>query len=84
MFATEAPINLETLLDGMAYPIATVEILDYAQDQDASEEALELLRGLPDREFDSLAEINRHLGRLAVLPGNENMWAGEGQDTSTL
>ena len=78
-------INLQELLDGMDYPVATVEILDYAQDQDASEEALELLRGLPDnREFDSLTEINRFLGLMAPLPGNENVWSGDEDDKPTF
>ncbi len=85
MFATDGPINLEELLDGIAFPVSTIEVMAYAEDQDPSEEAMELLRGLPENmEFDSFAELRRHLGLLALQPGNENIFSGEGMDRETL
>lgn len=85
MFATEQPINLAELLDGLEYPVATIEVIAHAEDMDASEEALELLRGLPsDREFDNFQEIHRCLGLMAPLPGNENIWASIDPGVETL
>lgn len=70
----ELPQNLEQLLDGMALPAAKVDILDYAAEQGADEDALEILRALPKDEYATLNEINAALGKLEKQPGSDNLW----------
>lgn len=79
MPATDSPLNLEALLDGLAFPAVRVEIVDYADAHGASEEALELLRAIPDRDYRSLTELNAGLGLVGRQPGGENLWPSNPQ-----
>lgn len=74
MSTPNMPMNLEEVLNGIVFPTAKVEIIVYADQQGASEKALELLRGLPARSYKNMQEINRYLGLVDQQPGNENLW----------
>jgi len=81
------PTNLLELLDGMEFPASLPEIVDYALDQGASEDTLQELRGMPDRDYDSLEEVNRYHNKIEILPGEaaeENMFGSEDAPPSEL
>lgn len=70
-------VNMLEVIDGLDFPVTKAELVDYAQDQGASEEVLDLLQGMPERDYASLPEVNKYLGLIDKLPGNENLWASE-------
>lgn len=72
------PMNLRELLDGMAYPVEKIEIIAYAIDHDASEEALEMLRALPHEHYKGPNLLNRDLGLIGQVAGSMNVWSSAG------
>ena len=78
MPATVMPMNLEEIIDGIEFPAAKVQIVDYAGEQGASEEAMEMLRALPVQNYNNMNEINAELGKVEEQPGSENLWASRG------
>jgi hypothetical protein len=74
---TEMEMNLETLLDGIDFPATKSEIVTYADDQGASEEALEAFRALPKQSYNSFYDVNSGLGMIESLPGNENLFSSK-------
>lgn len=79
MPATDMPINLEELLDGIRYPAAKVDIIDYAENNGASEEALSALWALPSRIYRNTQHVNAGLGLIENQPGGENLWSTTSQ-----
>lgn len=75
MPATAMPKNLENVLDGIDFPAAKVQILAYAGEHGASEEAMEMLRALPVQHYRNMQEINDKLGLIEEQPGSENLWS---------
>ena len=75
MFATDAPINVEEVLDGLSFPASKMQIIAYADDNDASEEAMEMLRAIPAKNYESMKAINKNLGLIEKQPGSENLWS---------
>lgn len=51
-------INIKESLEGIDFPATKEEIVAYATEHDADENALEMLRELPEKVFDSLQEIS--------------------------
>ncbi|HNY64013.1 MAG TPA: DUF2795 domain-containing protein [Deltaproteobacteria bacterium] len=54
------PVNaaeLEWYLEGIAFPATKDEVLNLAQVNHATDETLDLLRGLPDREYSSPDDV---------------------------
>ena len=82
MPATVMPMNLEEIIDGIEFPAAKVQIVDYAGEQGASEEAMEMLRALPVQNYDSMEEINNNLGLIEEQPGSENLWSSNAKSVS--
>jgi hypothetical protein len=64
-------INLLELIDGFPFPGTKAQLVEYAQENDASEEALDTLRGIPDMYYESLRQFNRHATEIDLLPGAE-------------
>jgi len=69
--------NLEELLDDLIFPAAKMDLLAVAEDHDASEDSLELLRALPKEEYGSLPDLNKDLGLVGRGRGDENLWPSE-------
>ena len=46
------PSQIQKFLGGMDYPAGRQEILDRARENDAPEDVLRTLEGLPDREYE--------------------------------
>jgi len=82
MLATNAPVNVEEVLDGLPFPAAKVQIITYAGENDASEEVMEMLRALPVQNYDSMEEINDNLGLIEDQPGSENLWSSNAKSVS--
>ena len=79
MPATEMPMNLEEVLGGIMFPAVKVQIVIYASDHGASEEAMELLRALPVHSYNNMQEINAELGLIERQPGSENLWSSNAE-----
>lgn len=65
-------INYLELIDGMEFPASLIEIVDKAQDSGGSEEAVEMFRALPDKEYRSITEVSNHLIQVERLPGEDS------------
>jgi Protein of unknown function (DUF2795) len=69
-------INYLELIDGMELPATKPEIVAFALDNGASEEALEAFEALPHDEYKTIAALNRDLGLIEQLPGgNSNLFS---------
>lgn len=68
-------LNVEEVLDGIAFPTGRIEIVDYADDHDASEDAMILLRALPSKTYNNMKDISDNIGHIEVEPGAENTWS---------
>jgi hypothetical protein len=64
MNGEEQPVNPEPYLEGAAYPVRKGELLDRARQQGAPEGVRRLLEGLPDRQYDGIADVSRAIGSL--------------------
>lgn len=69
---TEAAPNVLELLDNAELPATKAELVAYAADNDASEEALDMIQAMPDIEYHSIRQINKGLGMIEDLPGTDN------------
>lgn len=74
------PINILEVLDGAPFPLSAIELIDYAQEHDASEDVLDQLQAIPERIYNSIFDVNRGLNEIDALPGSENLWASNGID----
>ena len=70
-------VNLFELLDGLAFPVSKMEIIAYAEDKDASEEAMDQLQYIPDDIYNSMADLNRHANEIEIIEGGPNLWSSE-------
>lgn len=75
MATVRSPLNLEILLDDLAFPAEKAAILNSADENGASDDAMTSLRGLPDQRYTSMVDVNTALGKIARQPGNGNLWA---------
>ncbi len=56
--------QIQTLLEGVALPAEKRELLAYAARQQLQARQLEALRGLPDREYETIDEVGEELARV--------------------
>lgn len=66
------PINYLELIDEIPLPATKPEIVAFAQDNGASEEALEAFEALPRDEYKTIVALNRDLGLIEQLPGGDS------------
>lgn len=74
MHAADISYHLQEALDGIPFPAAKIQIITYAGEQGASEEAMEVLRTIPVRQYQNMVEINQELGLIDSQSGDENIW----------
>jgi len=72
----ESSPDILEILDGVEFPASKVDLVSHAYDNDASEEAVEMLRALPDSSFNHLEDVRRNIGRIESLPGVQQ-WGSE-------
>lgn len=70
-----APVNILEVLDGAEFPATLPELIAFAEDNDASEEVLDQIAAMPDREYESIQDVNRHMNVIAVEEGEENIYS---------
>lgn len=56
------PIQIQKHLKGVDYPASKQELIEHAQQQDADEEILSILKQLPEQEFETPAEVSKAIG----------------------
>jgi hypothetical protein len=59
---TVNPIELQKCLGGVNYPASKEEIIDQAQRHGADKQIMKALDGLPGKEYDSPAAVNKEVG----------------------
>ncbi|MEU3221125.1 DUF2795 domain-containing protein [Streptomyces sp. NPDC006971] len=57
------PIELQKCLGGLGYPAGKESILEQARENGAGEDILDALGALPDKEYESPAEINKEVAQ---------------------
>src|SRR5579871_728780 len=80
MAQSQQPLNILELLDNVAFPATVIELVRVAENNDASEEALDQIRAMPDREYTSIHDVAMHMGEVEELPGQENLWPSAESD----
>lgn len=58
---TVNPIELQKSLGGVSYPAAKQEIVEQAQQHGAGKDIMKALNALPDKEYDSPAEVSKEV-----------------------
>ncbi len=51
------PIQLQKFLGGIDYPVSKDELLDVAEEHGADKRVMDVLNGLPDRQYDSPTDV---------------------------
>lgn len=70
------PINYLELVDKMHFPATKAEIVAYAQEHGASEDALDGFQALPEGLYESFAVLSHKIGKIDQLPGGDmNLWS---------
>jgi hypothetical protein len=58
------PLKVQTFLAGMDYPAIKDDIIDYADSREASEDVLDILKEVPDREYENPADLMKEVGKI--------------------
>jgi hypothetical protein len=58
------PVQVEKLLKGLDYPASKQDIITYAEQHGADENAREALQELPDRTYESPVGISKAIGEI--------------------
>lgn len=58
------PVELEKYLKGLAYPVNTAELIKYAEEHGADENARRVLDQLPDRIFEGPTGVSVAISQL--------------------
>ena len=71
------PLNILEVMDGIAFPVTKTELVQYAIDNDASEDVLDQLHAMPEMSYGSMRDINAHLGEIEDLPNTGGIWESD-------
>ncbi|NJL94048.1 MAG: DUF2795 domain-containing protein [Anaerolineae bacterium] len=58
------PIMVQQHLSGASYPMSKQDMINKAQENNASQEILDTLHQLPDQEYKSPVDVSREVGKL--------------------
>ncbi|WP_434993930.1 DUF2795 domain-containing protein [Arthrobacter sp. Ld5] len=61
--ADSSPIDIQKALGGVDYPASKEDLVQHAKDKGADRSVLDTLENLPDREFESPAEVNKEAAK---------------------
>lgn len=59
-----SPANIASFLEGLEFPASKDEVVDYAEDNNAPQEIIDVLEQLPDQEFLSMTDIMSGIGQV--------------------
>ena len=74
-YPTNMPINVQEVLDGVDLLARKASLISYAADHHAGEDTMILLRALPEWTYQDMADVNRGMGLIKPMPGEENLWS---------
>ena len=57
-----SPIELQSYLGGIEYPVRKATLLEHARSQGAEADAISLLERIPEREYSSPADVTSEAG----------------------
>lgn len=60
----QSPSNIAHYLKGIDFPATKQELMDYAEDNNAPEEVLEVLQQMPDQEYYSMSDLMLGVGQV--------------------
>jgi hypothetical protein len=55
------PIQVQKALGGIDYPASKEDLVKHAEEKGADEEVLSALKDLPDRKYETPADVNKEL-----------------------
>ncbi|MBE7376253.1 DUF2795 domain-containing protein [Pseudomonas lopnurensis] len=58
----ESPANLATYLKGIDYPARRDDLVKHAQQNGAEEAVLNVLKNMPEQEYDNMADVMKGYG----------------------
>jgi len=58
------PIQLQKHLKGMDYPASKQDIVDYAKQQGADDNAIAVLEHLPEEEYETPTDVSKAVGEV--------------------
>jgi len=64
------PIQVEKFLKGMDYPVSKPDLVKYAQQHGADENAMSALQHLPSRTFDGPTAVSKAIGDIDRHPSH--------------
>ncbi len=70
------PIQVEKLLKGLDYPVSKQDLIKYAEQHGADENARQALNQLPDQTFESPVGVSKAIG--AIDRGEQSNQRGNG------
>ncbi|KGC07691.1 hypothetical protein DM81_3870 [Burkholderia multivorans] len=59
-----SPIDVQKALKGLDYPASKSDVVECAERSHANPDVLEMLKQIPDREYETPASVSKELGRL--------------------
>lgn len=57
-----SPAEVQEHLEGVDYPVEKQDLIRHAQDQNAPEEVMKVLRRIPEQQYDSPVDVSKALG----------------------
>lgn len=61
---TDSAAGVASALKGISFPADRSDLVDRAQENDAAEEVIGLLEAIPDRQFDTMADVAKAVGEV--------------------
>lgn len=52
-----SPSNIEQFFQGLQFPCSKQDLMDYAEDQNAPPQVLDVIMKMPDKQYNSVADV---------------------------
>lgn len=59
-----SPVDVQKALKGMDYPASKADVVQCAERSHADSHVVDMLKRIPDREYDTPASVSKEVGRL--------------------
>lgn len=60
----QSPANVAHFLKGIDFPAKKADLVKHAQGQNADKEVLEVLKQIPEREYNTMADVMKGVGQV--------------------
>lgn len=61
---SRSPASIASFLEGISFPASKDDLMDYAEDNNAPQDVLDVLDQLPDQEYTSMADVMSGVGQV--------------------